>query len=68
MEEAAASGGEAGCDLDCGKAYGALLIAEGKGLIGEAEIDVAVNGCSRRGSKLGMFDPAERVPLREDSV
>jgi beta-glucosidase len=62
VEEAAAAAVKAGCDLNCGEAYGALLIAERKGLIEEATIDCAVKRLFTARFRLGMFDPPERVP------
>jgi beta-glucosidase len=65
VEEAAALAVRAGCDLNCGEAYGALLIAERKGLISEAEIDRAVSRLFTARFRLGMFDPPERVPYAQ---
>lgn len=62
-EEAAALAVKTGCDINCGEAFGALLIAERKGLISEAEIDVALKRLFKARFLLGMFDPAERVPF-----
>jgi beta-glucosidase len=61
-EEAAALGVKTGCDLDCGRTYDALLPAVRQGLIKEAEIDVALRRLMTARFRLGMFDPAERVP------
>ena len=65
VEEAAALAVRAGCDLNCGEAYGALLIAERKELIDEAEIDRAVERLFTARFRLGMFDPPERVPYAQ---
>jgi len=62
VQEAAALAVKAGCDLNCGEAYGALLIAERQGLIDEATIDQAVKRLFAERFRLGMFDPPERVP------
>jgi beta-glucosidase len=62
VEEAAALAVRAGCDINCGEAYGALLIAVRKGLIDEGEIDRAVTRLLTARFKLGMFDPDDRVP------
>ncbi len=62
LAEAAALAVKAGCDLNCGEAYAALLIAERKGLIDEATIDRAVRRLFTARFRLGMFDPPERVP------
>ncbi len=61
-EEAAALAVKAGCDLNCGETYAALLIAHHKGLIDEATLDRAVWRLFRTRLRLGMFDPPERVP------
>jgi beta-glucosidase len=51
-----------GTDLNCGRAYSSSLVdAVRQGLIGEAEIDVAVRRLFTARFRLGMFDPAERV-------
>jgi beta-glucosidase len=60
--EAAALAVKSGTDLNCGNVYRSLPEAVRKGLIGEAEIDTAVKRLFRARFKLGMFDPAERVP------
>lgn len=59
--EAAALGVKRGCDLDCGKTYDALLPAVQQGLLGEAEMDIAVQRLMLTRMQLGMFDPPERV-------
>ena len=59
--EAAALGVSKGCDLDCGKTYEALLPAVQQGLIGEKEIDAAVQRLMLTRFRLGMFDPPQRV-------
>jgi beta-glucosidase len=65
VEEAATLAVRAGCDLNCGEAYAALLIAERKGLIDETEIDRAVQRLFTARFRLGMFDPPERVPYAQ---
>ncbi len=60
--EAAAAGVAAGCDLNCGSVYGALVEAVAQGLITEAQIDVSVRRLMEARFRLGMFDPPERVP------
>ena len=65
VEEAAALAVKAGCDLNCGEAFGALLIAERKGLISEAEIDRALRRLFKARFLLGMFDPPEQVPYAQ---
>jgi beta-glucosidase len=61
-QEAAALAVGAGCDLNCGEAYGALLTAVEQGLISEEIIDRAVKRLFTARFRLGMFDPPEMVP------
>ncbi len=63
--EAAAAAVKAGTDLNCGVAYNHLPEAVEKGLITEAEIDVAVKRLFMARFKLGMFDPEEDVPYAQ---
>lgn len=63
--EAAAMAVKAGCDLNCGAAYPALLEAVEQGLIDEADIDRAVQRLFTARFRLGMFDPPERVPYAQ---
>ncbi|MDY6444419.1 MAG: glycoside hydrolase family 3 C-terminal domain-containing protein, partial [Bacteroidales bacterium] len=51
-----------GTDVECGTSYKALNDAIKKGLISEADIDVNVRRILEARIKLGMFDPAERLP------
>lgn len=60
--ESAAMAVKSGCDLNCGKTYARLKAAFDDNLITEAEIDIAVTRLFEARMKLGMFDPAERVP------
>ena len=64
-EEAAALAVKAGCDLNCGEKYAALVKAVKKGLITEEEIDVSVKRLFTARFKLGMFDPPEMVPYAQ---
>jgi beta-glucosidase len=64
-EEAAAMAVKAGCELNCGEVYSALLIAHEKGLIDEETIDKAVTRLFTARFRLGMFDPPERVPYAQ---
>jgi len=64
-EEAAAMAVSAGCDLNCGETYTALLAAVKKGLISEEAIDQAVRRLFTARFRLGMFDPPERVPYAQ---
>lgn len=60
-EEAAALAVKSGTDLNCGEVYKHLTAAVEKGLITEAEIDVAVKRLFTARFRLGMFDPDEKV-------
>ena len=59
--EAAAVAVKAGTDLNCGNSYRHLIEAVERGLINEAEIDIAVKRLFTARFKLGMFDPDEDV-------
>ncbi len=52
-----------GCDLNCGKLYGNLLIAHQEGLITEEEITESVTRLMITRMRLGMFDPPEQAPF-----
>lgn len=60
-EEAAALGITKGCDLESGSVYKTLGKALERGLLKEADVDVALQRLMRARLKLGMFDPPERV-------
>ena len=62
-EEAAALAVKAGCNLCCGGDYNALVRAVQQGLVTEAEIDEALQRTLWTRFRLGLFDPAERVPF-----
>jgi beta-glucosidase len=62
-EEAAALAVKAGCNLCCGGDYNALVRAMQQGLVTEAEIDEALHRTLWTRFRLGLFDPAERVPF-----
>ncbi len=62
LAEAAAIALKAGTDLNCGRAYSALLEAVKKGLVNEADIDTAVKRLFKARFLLGMFDPEDSVP------
>jgi beta-glucosidase len=69
--EASALAVKSGTDLTCGREYRSLVQAVKDGLIGEAEIDVAVKRLMRTRFRLGMFDPPElvryaRIPYPEN--
>ncbi len=61
-EEAAALAVKAGCDLECGSIYPALLDAVRQGLLPEEAIDQAVTRLFIARFRLGMFDPPQQVP------
>jgi beta-glucosidase len=61
-EESVALAVKNGCHLNCGNIYPRLLEAVQQGLITEAEITVSVRRLFTARFKLGMFDPAQRVP------
>jgi len=65
VEEAAALAVQAGCDLNCGEAFGALLAAVAQGLIAEETIDQAVQRLFTARFRLGLFDPPEMVPYTQ---
>ncbi|MGO8699933.1 MAG: glycoside hydrolase family 3 C-terminal domain-containing protein [Limisphaerales bacterium] len=61
-EEAAAAAVKAGCNLCCGGDYNALVRAVQQGLVTENDIDQALSYTLWTRFKLGLFDPAEKVP------
>ncbi len=63
--EAAALAVNAGCDLNCGDTYPALLDAVDEGLIDEETIRRAVERLFEARFRLGMFDPPEQVPYAQ---
>ena len=67
-EEAAAAAVKAGCNLCCGGDYNALVRAVQKGLITEKEIDQALYYTLWTRFKLGLFDPAEKVPYSKITI
>ena len=64
-EEAAAMAVSAGCDLNCGRTYDALVEAVKQGLIPEETIDQALERLFAARFRLGMFDPPEMVPYAQ---
>lgn len=64
-EAAAALAVNAGCDLNCGETYSALLKAVEQGLISEQTIDQSVTRLFTALFRLGMFDPPEKVPYAQ---
>lgn len=63
--EAAAVAVKAGTDLNCGNTYPHLREAIKRGIISEADIDVAVKRLFTARFKLGVFDPEEKVPYAQ---
>jgi beta-glucosidase len=60
--EASAMAVKAGTDLNCGTTYSTLSEALEKGLLTEADIDVAVTRLMLARMKLGQFDPEKKNP------
>jgi beta-glucosidase len=67
-EEAAAAAVKAGCNLCCGGDYNALVRAIQQGLVSEKEIDQALYYTLWTRFRLGLFDPAERVPYTKYTI
>jgi beta-glucosidase len=64
--EASAMAVRSGTDLDCGRIYNTRLVeAVHRGRITEAEINTAVTRLFTARFRLGMFDPADRVPYAQ---
>jgi beta-glucosidase len=63
--EAAALAVNAGCDLNCGETFPALIEAVEQGLISEATIDRSVERLFTARFRLGMFDPPAQVPYAQ---
>ena len=63
MAEAAAKSVKAGTDLTCGHEYEALPEAVSKGFITEDELTQSVQRLFVARMRLGLFDPADRVPF-----
>ncbi len=61
-EDADALAVKAGCDLECGGDYIALVGAVKQGKITEAQIDVSVKRLMTARMRMGMFDPPSLVP------
>jgi beta-glucosidase len=68
QEEAAALAVKAGCNLCCGGDYNTLVQAVQKGLIGENEINQALYYTLWTRFRLGLFDPAEKVPYSKYTI
>ncbi len=67
-EEAAAAAVKAGCNHCCGGDYNALVRAVQKGLITEKDIDQALYYTLGTRFRLGMFDPADKVPYSKYTI
>jgi beta-glucosidase len=67
-EEAAAAAVKAGCNLCCGGDYAALVRAVQLELITEQEIDQALVHTLWTRFRLGMFDPADKVPYSKYTI
>jgi beta-glucosidase len=67
-EKAAAVAVKAGCNLCCGGEYSSLINALQKGLISEKEIDQALYYTLWTRFRLGMFDPAEKMPYAKYTI
>jgi len=66
--QAAAVSVKAGTDLDCGRAYSALVDAVHRNLLTTQELDAALVRLFTARMKLGMFDPPERVPFSKLTI
>ena len=67
-EEAAAAAVKAGCNLCCGGDYNALVRAVQTGLVTEKEIDQALYHTLWTRFRLGLFDPADKVPFAKYTI
>ena len=63
IEQAAATALNAGCNLNCGNTYPALVAAIEEGLTSEAEVDANLKQLLPTRFKLGLFDPVGKVPF-----
>ncbi len=61
-EQPAAMAIKAGCNLECGLAYGKLVQAVNDGLCTQADLDHALHQVLKTRFELGLFDPTNRVP------
>jgi beta-glucosidase len=66
--ESAALAVKAGCDLNCGRTYKALLEAVRTGLLPEADIDRSLRRLLSAKFRLGLLDPEDRVPWSKVSA
>jgi beta-glucosidase len=68
LGEAAVAAVKAGTDLTCGTEYRTLVDEAKAGRITEAEIDRSLERLFVARFRLGMFDPAERVPYSKIAI
>ena len=68
LEQAAALAVKAGTDLSCGPEFSALPSAVHNRLLSSDDIDRAVKRLFEARFRLGMFDPADRVPWSKLSL
>lgn len=68
VEEAAALAIKAGCNLCCGGDYNALVRAVQQQLVTESEIDQALYHTLWTRFRLGLFDPADKVPFNRYTI
>ncbi len=64
-EEAAADAVKAGCNLTCGGEYNSLVRAVQQGLLTEKDVDQALYYTLWTRFKLGLFDPADKMPFSQ---
>ena len=57
-----------GTDVECGSSYRALVIAYKEGLITEPQIDISLRRLFNIRFRLGMFDPADKVPFANTPI
>jgi len=67
-EEAAAAAVKAGCNLCCGGDYNALVRSVQQGWVSEKEIDQALYYTLWTRFRLGLFDPAEKMPYSKYTI
>jgi beta-glucosidase len=62
-ESASVAAVRTGTDVECGSSYASLLDAVKNGMITEEELNVSLRRLFTGRMRLGMFDPAEKVPF-----
>ena len=67
-EEAADDAIKAGCNLCCGGDYNSLVRAVQQNLVTEKDIDLALYYTLWTRFKLGLFDPADKVPYSKYTI